>query len=95
MVKKTKKKRTDNENPGWTRKDFDKARSAKEVLPELLGKEAAGLLLKKRGRPVKADPKIMTTLRLDSDIIKEFRSHGPGWQSEINNALRSWLSHVK
>ena len=40
------------------------------------------------GRPVKADPKVSVTLRLDRDIIERFRSKGPGWQTRINAALK-------
>jgi len=40
------------------------------------------------GRPVKADPKVSVTLRLDRDVIERFRSKGPGWQTRINAALK-------
>jgi uncharacterized protein (DUF4415 family) len=40
------------------------------------------------GRPMKADPKVSVTLRLDLDVIERFRSNGPGWQTRINAALK-------
>jgi uncharacterized protein (DUF4415 family) len=43
------------------------------------------------GRPRSPDPKVSTTLRLDADIVRHFRSGGPGWQSRINEALRDWI----
>ena len=44
-----------------------------------------------RGRPPLDDPKVSTTLRLDADIVRRFRSEGPGWQSRINAVLRAWV----
>jgi uncharacterized protein (DUF4415 family) len=43
----------------------------------------------KRGRPRSATPKVMTTIRLDAEIVSEFRKQGEGWQSRINAALRN------
>jgi len=40
-----------------------------------------------RGRPYKETPKKSISIRLDASIIDEFRSHGKGWQTEINNIL--------
>ncbi|MBI2313017.1 MAG: BrnA antitoxin family protein [Betaproteobacteria bacterium] len=43
----------------------------------------------RRGRgPQKAPTKVLTTLRLDADVIAFFRAQGPGYQSRINEALR-------
>lgn len=38
--------------------------------------------------PQKAPTKVLTTLRLDADVIAFFRAQGPGYQSRINEALR-------
>jgi uncharacterized protein (DUF4415 family) len=40
-----------------------------------------------RGRQ-KAPTKVLTTIRLDADVIAFFRALGPGYQSRINDALR-------
>lgn len=84
--------KTSEDNPEWTAKDFKSARPARDVLPELFGKEIAGEMLKKRGRPKKEHPKVSTTIRLDEDILKAFRAGGSGWQARINEALREWVS---
>jgi uncharacterized protein (DUF4415 family) len=43
----------------------------------------------RRGRgPQKVPTKVLTTIRLDADVIAFFRSLGPGYQSRINDALR-------
>jgi uncharacterized protein (DUF4415 family) len=46
-------------------------------------------LRKNRGRPKAEAPKKQVTLRLDSDVVEFFRRAGPGWQSRINDSLRS------
>ncbi len=51
--------------------------------------EMLGLPILKRGRGAqKAPTKVLTTIRIDSDIIAFFRAHGRGYQTRINDALR-------
>jgi len=51
---------------------------------EMLGPPAL-----KRGRgPQKAPTKVLTTVRLDADVIAFFRSQGRGYQTRINEELR-------
>ena len=45
----------------------------------------------RRGRPPLESPKILTTIRLEADVLEAFRSQGPGWQTRVNEALREWL----
>jgi uncharacterized protein (DUF4415 family) len=46
----------------------------------------------KRGRGPQATPtKILTSVRLDADILEYFKSQGAGYQSRINAALRMEL----
>ncbi len=47
-----------------------------------------------RGRPKLESPKISTTLRLDADVIAQFKAKGPKWQTRINDALREWLKQA-
>ena len=43
----------------------------------------------KRGRgPQKAPTKVLTTVRLDPDILAFFKAQGRGYQTRINAALR-------
>lgn len=44
-----------------------------------------------RGRPKLENPKRQVTLRLDADLIDQFRASGPGWQTRINDILRGHL----
>jgi uncharacterized protein (DUF4415 family) len=44
----------------------------------------------KRGRGPQAGPtKVLTSVRLDADILEFFKSKGAGYQSRINAALRT------
>ena len=45
----------------------------------------------RRGRPPLDEPKIATTIRIDADILAAFRAEGAGWQTRINDALRTFL----
>ena len=67
--------------------DFRALRPASEVLPPelvtVLPKRKPG----QRG-PQKSPTKQQVTLRLDQDVLRHFRSRGPGWQSRINQSLR-------
>jgi len=43
----------------------------------------------RRGRgPQKAPTKVLTTIRLDADVIAFFRAQGAGYQSRINDELK-------
>lgn len=41
----------DSDNPEWSQQEMARARPTSEVLPELLGTQAAKEMLKPRGRP--------------------------------------------
>jgi uncharacterized protein (DUF4415 family) len=44
-----------------------------------------------RGRQ-KAPTKVLTTIRLDADVLTYFRSTGRGYQTRINEELRKIIS---
>ena len=51
--------------------------------------EMLGPPVMRRGRgSQKAPTKVLTTIRLDADVIAFFRAQGAGYQSRINDALR-------
>lgn len=69
------------------------ARGEYEDAPELTDKQLAGAVLEiggksVRGRPRLQNPKTAIKLRIDADIVRYFRSTGPGWQTRINDTLR-------
>ncbi len=69
-------------NPRWTKAALKAAKPFAEVFPDL-----AKTI--KRGRPPKAATKKQVTLRLSPDVLDHFKSGGPGWQTRIDDALRT------
>lgn len=51
----------------------------------------SGEKLVRRGRPPKGSTKVLTTLRLDPDVVAGLRATGSGWQTRVNDAMREWL----
>ncbi|MDB5940328.1 MAG: hypothetical protein JWP77_2692 [Polaromonas sp.] len=45
----------------------------------------------RRGRPLGSGTKTQVTLRLDVEVVEKFRATGEGWQTRINDALKSWV----
>ncbi|KQP44616.1 BrnA antitoxin family protein [Pseudorhodoferax sp. Leaf274] len=60
-------------------------RPAQEVLPPAL---QATLGVRRRG-PQKTPTKVVTTIRIDPDILEALKATGPGWQTRVNDALRA------
>ena len=51
--------------------------------------EMLGAPVLKRGRgPQKSPTKVLTTVRLDADVMAFFKSQGRGYQTRINEELR-------
>ena len=51
--------------------------------------EMLGPPVLKRGRgPQKAPTKVLTTVRLDADVLAFFKAQGSGYQTRINDELR-------
>jgi uncharacterized protein (DUF4415 family) len=73
-----------DDNPEWTRATFRRARRARDVFAQF------ELPKPRKGRGLQKSPtKVQTTIRLDSDVVAYFKNKGSGWQTRINNALRS------
>jgi uncharacterized protein (DUF4415 family) len=53
-----------------------------EVTPEMFAKAVV-----RRGSPAKAQ----VTLRIDSDVLEWFKAQGRGYQTQINQLLRSYM----
>jgi len=61
-----------------------------EVTPELFAKA----IVKRGGIPV-AERKAQVTLRIDSDVLRWFKSQGRGYQTQINSLLRAYMEARK
>ena len=78
---------TEAENPAWTAADFKRARPASEVLPGLVGDQAAERLLRPRGRPKSPDAKVAISLRIPPQTLARWKASGPGWQTRMAETL--------
>ena len=47
--------------------------------------------LVRRGRPLGSGSKAQVTLRLDVEVLEKFKASGDGWQTRINEVLKSWV----
>jgi uncharacterized protein (DUF4415 family) len=47
---------------------------------------------RRAGRPPMENPKEQVSVRYDADILAAFRATGDGWQTRMNDALRTYLS---
>jgi uncharacterized protein (DUF4415 family) len=76
----------DDENPEWTKGDFDRARPIADY-PAL-----AAAFPKARGRPfgsTKPVRKEQIALRVDADVLEKYKAKGRGWQTRMNEVLRA------
>lgn len=73
----------DDENPEWTTEDLKNARKA----PAYFGPERLARLI---GRPLSPPEKrkVVTTIRLDPDVLEAIKATGKGWQTRLNQELR-------
>jgi uncharacterized protein (DUF4415 family) len=56
-----------------------------EITPEKFAKAVV-----RQGLPVEKN-KAQVTLRIDSDVLEWFKSHGQGYQTQINSLLRAYM----
>lgn len=57
--------------------------------------EFRGNQLVRRGRPKSEVVRERITIRLESDVLAQFKESGPGWQTRMNAALADWLKTHK
>lgn len=74
----------DVDSPELTDEQLAQGRPFAEVFPELMES-----IRRSRGRPAIANPRKHVSLRLDPEVIEKFKATGKGWQSRINEVLKS------
>jgi uncharacterized protein (DUF4415 family) len=71
-----------------TRVDAHKIRASEyKELPELNDEMLARAKLKKGGRPISTNPRLLISLRLPADVISRWKATGPGWQTRMAKRL--------
>jgi uncharacterized protein (DUF4415 family) len=72
-----------------------------EEIPELTDEDFAradlyhGGKLVSRGRPKSDDPKQAVSLRLDPEVLRWFKSTGPGYQARMGEVLKQHMTRKK
>jgi len=56
-------------------------------LPELTSEMLARAKVRKGGRPVSDNPRKLITIRLPADVLAQWKSTGPGWQTRMADRL--------
>lgn len=74
----------EKENPEWTEADFKQAVPL-SALPTSVQKV---LSARKRG-PQKTPTKQLVSLRLSPEVLSHFKAKGRGWQTRIDDTLKS------
>lgn len=69
------------------------ARGDKDAQP-LTGKQLKSMVPMRslRGRPKAAVTKQLVSMRYSPEVVKYFRSTGPGWQSRIDKILKDYVA---
>lgn len=75
---------SDPETPEATDDQLAQARPFSEAFPALADTMSRNI----GGRPKAENPKVAVSLRLDQDVVAQFKASGPGWQTRMNRALR-------
>ena len=73
-----------NKLAGIEPEDDEDSPEASKLIREAIAKHRVG-------RPVGQGNKQQIAIRLDKEVLNAFRTSGSGWQTRINDALKSWL----
>ena len=63
-----------------TSKEYDEA-------PELTDEMLARGVVKKAGRPVASNPRLLVSVRLPADVLARWKATGPGWQTRMARVI--------
>ena len=56
-------------------------------LPELTEDMLARGIVKKAGRPVSQNPRLLVSVRLPANVLARWRATGPGWQTRMARVI--------
>jgi uncharacterized protein (DUF4415 family) len=75
----------DDDAPEFTTEILKRARPAKDVLPA----EVMAAFRNRGGRPKAEIAKVPVSIRLDPEVLAAFKETGAGWQTRMNEVLKS------
>jgi uncharacterized protein (DUF4415 family) len=82
----------DAENPEWTKEMFARSLRFDQLPASLQAKLSAIQEASRKRRGLQKEPtKVLTSIRLSSDVLEGLRATGKGWQSRADEALRSYV----
>jgi uncharacterized protein (DUF4415 family) len=55
--------------------------------PELTDEMLARAVVKRAGRPVASDPRLLVSVRLPASTIARWKASGPGWQTRMAKVI--------
>ncbi|AMN45715.1 hypothetical protein ACG33_01045 [Steroidobacter denitrificans] len=55
--------------------------------PELTDEMLARAVVKRAGRPIAADPRLLVSVRLPASVIARWKATGPGWQTRMARTI--------
>jgi uncharacterized protein (DUF4415 family) len=84
------RKKSDPDNPKWTRDDFARAKAPEDILSA----DVLATFGKHRGSQ-KAPKKVPVSIRLSPIVVTHFRDQGPGWQARIDDVLTKMVKRAK
>jgi len=84
MKKRRSPEMLEKENPEWTEADFKQAVPL-SALPTSVQK----VLSARKREPQKTPTKQLVSLRLSPEVLSHFKAKGRGWQTRIDDTLKS------
>jgi uncharacterized protein (DUF4415 family) len=80
----------EDDNPELTDEELARMRPIEEVLPWLHAAAVADKIRRQGERGKQKKPtKVYINIGLDKDVVDKFKAGGRGWQTRINEALRT------
>ena len=58
-----------------------------EEIPEITAEMLARGVVKKGGRPVSSNPRLLVSVRLPADVLARWKATGPGWQTRLSKII--------
>jgi uncharacterized protein (DUF4415 family) len=55
--------------------------------PELTDEMLARAVVKRAGRPIATDPRLLVSVRLPASVIARWKATGPGWQTRMAKTI--------
>lgn len=56
-------------------------------LPEVTDEMLARGAVKRAGRPVSSNPRLLVSVRLPANVLARWKASGPGWQTRMAKAI--------